>query len=76
MLSLTCDVSNSNMLANFPNLDVLLLFQVLTCQIWAPALAFPQEMYRSSASAFSQARLSISSMLLQLAVKLDGTREE
>lgn len=33
MLSLTCDVSNSNMLANFPNLDVLLLFQVLTLNL-------------------------------------------
>lgn len=52
--------TNRNTLAKFHNLAAPQVFQVLIRQIWAAALALPQQTYWSSTSAFSQAMLSIS----------------
>lgn len=69
--------TNKNTLAKFHNLAALQLFQVLMCQIWVSALAFPQKTYWSTASAVSQAWLSVSHHAPAAAFEArQGTREE
>lgn len=69
--------TKKNTLAKFHNLAALQLFQVLMCQIWASALAFPQKTYWSTASAVSQAWLSVSHRAPPAGFEARrGTREE
>lgn len=76
MLSLARDLSKKTEKhwQNFLQSSRSAIFHVLMCQIWASVLAFPQQTYQSTASAFIQACLSIFpsfSMLLQLSGKPD-----